>query len=192
MARPTKAQVEARSVEAEARQLQAEAHQLKMKRYKRQESKRADLVQIDQNVVLYSLIGISAVVFVTSGVISFNGMTSVAEFVGSLPGWEWIRYMFFGGVEVAIIGFLGLYLLAGSREDADPKSVKLNFGVMVGLSMIAVFANMFHTFDFWKWNWVEPRMYAGVVLSTVIPLSFIFISKQLSDVVFAKAISLAK
>jgi hypothetical protein len=55
---------------------------------------------------------------------------------------------------------------------------------------IAVAANGFHTLDFWQYEWTNPQMWAGVILSIAAPVAIISASKMASRVVFAKAISL--
>jgi hypothetical protein len=88
--------------------------------------------------------------------------------------------------------FLVAYLVLASRMNESGQPEK-TFGAIVGMIMfggIAVLANAFHTFDFWEWNYLEPRMWAGTVLSVAAPIAIIAASKMASRVVFAKAIKL--
>lgn len=162
----------------------------KRKRYELQESKRAPKIQVDQKIILWTwLIGIAAA-FVSSAIVSFNGITSVATFVGLSQAWMGGLFFFF--IELMYLLFLIAYLVLASRIDEEGKSEKTG-GALIGMISfggIAVLANAFHTFDFWEWNWNEPRMWAGVILSIAAPIAIISASKMASRVVFAKAIKL--
>jgi hypothetical protein len=61
---------------------------------------------------------------------------------------------------------------------------------MIAFGGIAVLANGFHTLDYWNWDTLEPRMWAGVILSISAPIAIISASKMASRVVFAKAIKI--
>jgi hypothetical protein len=163
-----------------------------IERYERQESKRAVPVQIDQPGTLYVLIALSGVTFLSSAALVANGTIAVAEFIGLAYGW--MGWLAFGAVEVVILAFLLGYLVIGSKSDpitgAPRTDGRVWFGAMVAFSAITIFANAFHTLEFWDFVWVEPRMWMGVVLATAIPLSFILVSKMLASAVFAKAINI--
>jgi hypothetical protein len=160
------------------------------KRYEAQEAKRAPKIQVDQKIILWTwLIGILAA-FISSAVVSFNGITSVAAFVGLSQ--SWMAGLFFFFIELMYLLFLVAYLVLASRIDEDGKTEKTG-GALIGMIAfggIAVLANAFHTFDFWEWNYLEPRMWAGTVLSIAAPIAIIAASKMASRVVFAKAIKL--
>ncbi len=162
----------------------------KRQRYELQESKRAPKIQVDQKIILWSwLIGIGFA-FISSAIVSFNGITAVAQFVGLSQAW--MAGLFFFFIELMYLLFLVAYLVLASRmnESGEPEKT---FGAIVGMIMfggIAVLANAFHTFDFWEWNYLEPRMWAGTVLSIAAPIAIIAASKMASRVVFAKAIKL--
>jgi hypothetical protein len=162
----------------------------KRQRYELQESKRAPKIQVDQKIILWSwLIGIG-IAFLASAIVSFNGITAVAQFVGLSQAW--MAGLFFFFIELMYLLFLVAYLVLASRMQEDGKPEK-TFGAILGMLMfggIAVLANAFHTFDFWEWNYLEPRMWAGTVLSVAAPIAIIAASKMASRVVFAKAIKL--
>jgi vacuolar-type H+-ATPase subunit I/STV1 len=159
-------------------------------RYELQESKRAPKIQVDQKIILWSwLVGIG-IAFLASAIVSFNGITAVAQFVGLSQAW--MAGLFFFFIELMYLLFLVAYLVLASRMREDGKPEK-TFGAILGMLMfggIAVLANAFHTFDFWDWNYLEPRMWAGTVLSIAAPIAIIAASKMASRVVFAKAIKL--
>jgi vacuolar-type H+-ATPase subunit I/STV1 len=159
-------------------------------RYELQESKRAPKIQVDQKLILWSwLIGIG-IAFLASAIVSFNGITAVAQFVGLSQAW--MAGLFFFFIELMYLLFLVAYLVLASRMREDGKPEK-TFGAILGMVMfggIAVLANAFHTFDFWEWNYLEPRMWAGTILSVAAPIAIIAASKMASRVVFAKAIKI--
>ena len=160
----------------------------RMSLYEAQEKKRAKKIQVDQKVVLWSwLIGIG-IAFLASAVISFNGITSVAVFVGLSQAWMASLFFFF--VEVMYLLFLMAYLILASRVDNNGKQEKTTgaFIGMLSFGGIAVLANAFHTLDYWQYLWMEPRMWGGLVLSVSAPLAIISASKMASRIVFAKAI----
>jgi hypothetical protein len=158
--------------------------------YERQESKRAPKVQIDQNVVLWSWIVGIAIAFISSAIVSFNGITAVAVFVGlSQP---WMAGLFFFFIELMYLLFLVAYLVLASRLDENGKQEKTWTAIagMVAFGGLAVLANAFHTLDYWDWTYIEPRMWAGIILSVSAPIAIISASKMASRVVFAKSIKL--
>lgn len=158
---------------------------LKRERYEQQETKRAPRIQVDQVITLNSwLIGV-LVAFVASAVVSFNGITSVAAFVGLSAAW--MAYLFFFFIELMYLLFLVAYLLLESRDNEDSRGALAG---MIFFAAVAVLANAFHTFDYWDWAFTEPQAWAGVVLSVSAPIAIISASKMGAKVVFAKAMEI--
>jgi hypothetical protein len=159
------------------------------RKYEEQERKRAPKVQVDQRVVLLAWISSVVIAFVTSAVVSFNGITSVAFFVGLTQ--EWMASLFFFFVELMYLIFLVAYLILASRVDENGKPEKTAGAIwgMIFFAGVAVAANGFHTLDYWEWNFAEPRAWAGFVLSIAAPIAIISASKMASRVVFARAIA---
>lgn len=169
---------------------QRKAEKAKLDLYAKQESRRAPKVQVDQKIVLWTWIVGIITAFATSAVVSFNGITAVAEYVGlSAP---WMATLFFFFIELMYVLFLIAYLVLQSRidEDGNPERSGGAFWGMFLFGGIAVLANGFHTLDFWQYEWTNPQMWAGVILSISAPIAIISASKMASRVVFAKAIRL--
>jgi hypothetical protein len=169
---------------------QKKAERAKNALYAKQEARRAPKVQIDQGIILWTwIIGI-VIAFVSSAIVSFNGITAVAEYVGlSAP---WMATLFFFFIELMYVLFLMAYLVLRSRIDENGKPERSG-GAFWGMFMfgaIAVAANGFHTLDFWNYEWLNPQMWAGIVLSIAAPIAIISASKMASRVVFAKSIQL--
>lgn len=162
----------------------------KLDKYRAQELKRAPKVQIDQRIILWSWIAGIGIAFISSAIVSFNGITSVAAFVGLSQ--NWMAGLFFFFIELMYLLFLIAYLVLASRVDESGKKEKTWGAVfgMVTFGGLAVLANGFHTFDYWSWDWYEPRMWAGIILSVSAPIAIISASKMASRVVFAKAVEL--
>jgi hypothetical protein len=159
-----------------------------MSLYEAQEKKRAKKIQVDQRMVLWSwIIGIG-IAFLASAIVSFNGITSVAVFVGLSQ--SWMASLFFFFIELMYLLFLVAYLILASRVDNQGKQERTGGAMsgMISFGGIAVLANAFHTLDFWEWAWMEPRMWGGLVLSVSAPIAIISASKMASRIVFAKAI----
>jgi hypothetical protein len=158
--------------------------------YEKQESKRAPKVQIDQKMILWAWIVGIGIAFISSAIVSFNGITSVATFVGLSQ--QWMAGLFFFFIELMYLLYLIAYLVLGSRvdEDGTPEKTAGALWGMIAFGGIAVLANAFHTLDFWEYTWLNPQMWAGLTLSISAPIAIIAASKMASRVVFAKAISL--
>jgi hypothetical protein len=162
---------------------ETEADRVKRERYEKQEAKRAPKIQVDQVITLNSWLIAVMVAFVSSAIVSFNGITSVAAFVGLSVAW--MAYLFFFFIELMYLLFLVAYLILESREEEDSRGALTG---MVFFAAIAVLANGFHTFDYWDWAFSEPRAWAGFVLSVSAPIAIISASKMASRVIFARAL----
>jgi len=159
-----------------------------LQRYEIQESRRAPRIQIDQRVVLMGWITAVAIAFLSSAIVSFNGITSVAVFVGLSQAWMAPLFFFF--IELMYLLFLVAYLVLASRTDDEGKPERTRGAItgMIFFAGVAIAANGFHTLDFWQWDFAEPRAWAGVVLSISAPLAIISISKMASKIAFAQSV----
>jgi|TARA_R110000796_G_scaffold31916_2_gene84101 hypothetical protein len=162
---------------------EAKRDRAKRERYNAQEAKRAPKIQADQVITLNAWLAGVLIAFVSSAVVSFNGITSVAVFVGLSASWMAALFFFF--IELMYLLFLVAYLLLESRDDEDSRGALTG---MIFFAAIAVLANAFHTLDYWQWAYLEPRMWAGIVLSVSAPIAIISASKMASRVIFAKAL----
>jgi cation transport ATPase len=185
-----KSKTRRRKVKTAVESAQSKAENRKLEMYAKQESKRAAKVQVDQRLVLWAWILGIGVAFVSSAIVSFNGITSVAFFVGLSQ--DWMAGLFFFFVEIMYLLFLVAYLVLSSRIDENGKPEKTwgSIAGMIAFGGIAVLANAFHTLDYWEFAWLSPQMWAGLVLSVSAPIAIIAASKMASRVVFAKAIKL--
>lgn len=157
-------------------------------KYEAQELKRAPKIQVDQKIILWSWLIGTGLAFISSAIVSFNGITSVAVFVGLSA--DWMAGLFFFFIELMYLLFLVAYLVLASRVGEDGNAEKTRGAIvgMIAFGGLAVVANAFHTFDYWNWAWTEPRMWAGTILSVAAPVAIISASKMASRVVFAKSV----
>lgn len=153
-------------------------------RYEAQEQKRAPRFQIDQRGTLITNLTIAVVALITSGVISFNGITSIAPLIGL--SFDWQAYLLFGFVEALIVYFTINYLVRASRPDDGGYG---DFAGLITFSAIAIAGNFWHTATFHDWS-LTPDMWAGVILSVTAPVSVVWITKSASATLFAKAVHL--
>ena len=158
--------------------------------YRIQESKRAAKIQVDQKFVMFAWLAAVGIAFIASAIVSFNGITAVAGFVGLSA--TWMAGLFFFFIELMYLIFLVAYLILASRvdENGKPESTWGSLLGMIAFGGIAVAANAFHTLDYWQWDITNPQVWAGIVLSIAAPIAIISASKLASRVVFARAISL--
>jgi hypothetical protein len=158
--------------------------------YRIQESKRAAKIQVDQKFVMFAWLAAVGIAFIASAIVSFNGITAVAGFVGLSA--TWMAGLFFFFIELMYLIFLVAYLILASRvdENGKPESTWGSLIGMIAFGGIAVAANAFHTLDYWNWDITNPQVWAGIVLSIAAPIAIISASKLASRVVFARAINL--
>lgn len=171
--RPTNAELAVKAEQARLRE-----------RYEAQEKRRAPRFQIDQRGTLYTNLGIAIVALITSGIISFNGITSIAPLIGLT--FDWQAFLLFGFIEALIVYFTLNYLVRSSRPDDKGYG---DFAGLIVFSAIAVAGNFWHTASFHDWS-LTADMWAGIVLSVTAPVSVIWIMKSASSTLFAKSVRL--
>lgn len=168
----------------EIKDIQKRVREQKIQRYERQETKRATRMQIDQNVTLWLLVGLAAVTFVTSAILTAAGTVDVAIESMQLPA-PWMALLVFGAIEVAILVFLLVYILRGSRG----QSAGHWFFAMIGAASVTVAAQIYHVARGHNFDLTNPDLYAGTILAVVIALSFVLVSKAVAGSVFSESMS---
>lgn len=170
--------------------LRAQAHDLKIDNYVKQETSRAPQIQIDQRRTLLLLGILAAVMFIATAVLSADGTigaATAAKFATPIFG-----YILFGSVEVAILVFLLVYYILGSRMDYDGKretSIQW-FWAMLIASAISVSLSGYHVLTAYNFAWGEVGLYVGVVIRVVVTVFFVLVSKAIAKVLFAKSVNL--
>jgi hypothetical protein len=156
--------------------------------YDKQEAKRAPQFQIDQAFTLWLLIGLAAVMFIATAVLTADGTigaaTSARYFTPALG------YVLFGSIEVAVLVFMLLYYVRGSRVDYDGKRVSSWqwFAAMVAASVAAAGLSIYHVMDLYGFDLSSGEMWVGVGIRTITSVFFVLVSKGLASVIFAKAV----
>ena len=172
MPRPTKMQLVNRH-QQDARITQFEA----------QESKRATRIMADTTPVLWLLLVLSTIALLTSFVFSYFALVEVA--VWMRPPQEWLTLLVPAFVELVIILSAIDYMVDRSRGNSG----RVPFAAMVAFSTLAVIGNAAHTFYEWVKDGPVPwEGWLGVGLSAIVPLVVVYISKRLTQVVFAEPI----
>ena len=153
--------------------------------YEAQEAKRATRIMSDTGPVLWTLLILSAIALLTSFVFSYFALVEVA--VWMKPPQAWLTLLVPGFIELMIVLSAIDYMVDTSRG----KSGRAPFWAMIGFSAIAVVGNAAHTF--YEWIILGPvpwEGWIGVGLASVVPLVVVYISKRLTQVVFAEPIVL--
>ncbi len=158
--------------------------------YAKQEEARAPQFQIDQRVTLWLLSGLAAVMFIAAAVLTADG--TIGSSVAARFAWPWMGYLLFGVFEVAILVFMLLYYVRGSRVDYDGQRVSSLhwFWAMVFASAVTVGASAYHVMDLYNYNFTSIDLWVGIGLRVIAALFFVLVSKGLAGVIFAKSISL--
>ena len=172
-----------------AQRLKKLQQELLHKRYMAQESKRAEQIQIDQKGTLWLLGSLAVVTFITTAILTADGTigsAATARFFAPEFG-----FLLFGAIEVAILAFMLMYYVQGSRVDPEtgkPLPALQWFVASVFSSGVAVAASVYHVLELYDFDWSDPNLYVGAALRTVAALFFVLISKGVATVLFAKAI----
>ena len=174
MPRPTKSQ-----------QIQRDQRDRLVAQYEAQEAKRATRIMSDTTPVLRTLLILSAIALLTSFVFSYFALVEVA--VWMRPPQTWLVFLVPGFIELMIVLSAIDYMVDQSRG----KKGRVPFGAMIGFSIIAVIGNAAHTFYEWIIEGPVPwEGYIGIGLAAIVPLVVVYISKRLTQVVFAEPIVL--
>lgn len=189
-----KADLEAQRVEAALARAKAERRADQAKRvhelYVLQEKKRAPQFQIDQRGTLILLASLAAVMFVTTAVLTADG--TIGSSVAAQYAFGWFGFLLFGAIEVAILVFLLVYYVSGSRINHDGTPVRATqwFVAMIVASVVAVAASVYHVLNLYSYEWTSIDLWVGVGLRLTTTVFFVLIAKAVAKVLFATAVRL--
>ena len=189
-----KADLDTKRVEAALAQAASERKAEQAKRvhdlYVVQEEKRAPQFQIDQRGTLILLASLAAIMFVTTAVLTADG--TIGSAVAARYAFPWFGFLLFGAIEVAILVFLLVYYVRGSRIDHDGTPVKAAqwFVAMIAASIVAVAASVYHVVDLYSFDWTSVDMWVGVGIRLTTTVFFVLVAKAVATVLFAKAVRL--
>lgn len=162
--------------------------------YAKQEEKRAPQRQIDQSFVLWLLIGLAALTFVTTAMLTADGTIGAAASARfAVP---WFSYILFGAFEIAILAFMLMYYVLGSRVETsgkrEGKPVRAGqwFFAMIVTASLTVSLSVYHVLDLYNYDFTSVDMWFGIGIRLAVAVFFVLISKGIAGVVFAKAIRL--
>ena len=172
-----------------AERIRRKQEELKLQRYLKQEQKRAEQVQIDQKGTLILLSVLGVVTFLTTAVLTADG--TIGSAATAQFAYPWMGFLLFGAIEVAILAFMLLYYVKGSRVDLEtgkPQTAVQWFVASVFASAIAVAASVYHVAELYEFDTTNPDLWVGAALRTVVAVFFVLISKGLASVIFAKSL----
>lgn len=158
--------------------------------YDAQERARAPQFQIDQRGTLYLLAGLAVVTFLTTAILTADGTIGAAA--SARFAFPAFGFILFGAFEVAILAFMLMYYVLGSRVDYDGNRIKSVqwFVAMVVTSAITVLLSLYHVLDLYEYEWLSVDMWVGIGIRVAVAVFFVLVSKGIATVLFARAVSL--
>lgn len=158
--------------------------------YVKQEQARAPQFQIDQRPILWLLVTLAAITFVTTAILTADG--TIGSAAAARYAEPWMGFVLFGAVEVAILAFMLIYYISGSRLEYDGTRTKSGrwFFAMIVASAVAVGLSVYHVLDLYEFDWLSVEMWVGIGIRLVTAVFFVVLSKGIASVLFAKAVQL--
>ena len=168
--------------------IRAQQRERKMELYEKQEVKRAPQFQIDQKPTLWLLAILAGVMFLTTAALTADGTIGAAA--SARYEVEWFGYLLFGAIEFAILTFMLIYYLKGSRVDYDGEQENATwwFVGMVAASAVAAGLSVYHVLDVYNFDLSSVEAWVGIAIRLTTTIFFVLISKGIASVLFAKAV----
>lgn len=168
--------------------LRAEQKDRVHQQYVTQEQKRAPQFQIDTVVTLVILGVMGLIMFLATAILTADGTIGAAE--SAKYAVPWFGYVLFGSIEVAILVFLLVYYVRGSRIDyeGNPVEARQWFVAAIAGSVVAVGLSAYHVLDEYNFDWSNGAMYVGIAIRLTTTIFFVLISKAVATVLFARAV----
>lgn len=189
-----KAELDAKRVEVSLLQATTSRKSEQAKRvhekYVVQEERRAPQFQIDQRGTLILLASLAGIMFITTAVLTADG--TIGSAAAARYAFPWFGFLLFGAIEVAVLVFLLVYYVRGSRINYDGTPVKAAqwFVAMIVASIVAVGASVYHVIDLYAYDWASIDMWVGIGLRLTTTVFFVLVAKAVATVLFAKAVRL--
>jgi hypothetical protein len=170
--------------------IRAQQRERKFDVYDKQEAKRAPQFQIDQSPILWLLISLAAVTFITTAMLTADGTIGAAA--AAKFSVDWFGFVLFGVFEVATLAFMLMYYILGSRVDYEGKRVKSAqwFVAMVAASAITVGLSAYHVLDLYNYDLTNIDVWVGISIRVVASIFFVLVSKGIATALFAKSVQL--
>jgi hypothetical protein len=159
--------------------------------YEAQESKRSPQFQIDQRGTLLLLIGLAVFTFLTTAALTADG--TIGASISARFAFEWMGYLLFGAFEVAILAFMLMYYVRGSRIDiltGERMRAGQWFFAMVAVSALTVGLSAYHVMDLYDYEWSSIDMWFGIGIRLAVSTIFVLVAKGIAGVLFARALDL--
>jgi hypothetical protein len=153
----------------------------RQERFLEQEERRATRLLPDTNGSLVIALLLATVALLTSFVVSYFTLVSVASWM-RLP-WDGLDFIVPGFIEVMILFGTYDYIITRSRGNNGI----VPMASMILFSLLAVVGNASHTISEWQADGEVPWFgWIGVTMSAFVPFVVVYISKRLSTLVFVE------
>jgi len=153
----------------------------RQERFLEQEERRATRLLPDTNGSLVIALLLATVALLTSFVVSYFTLVSVASWM-RLP-WDGLDFIVPGFIEVMILFGTYDYIITRSRGSNGI----VPMASMIIFSLLAVVGNASHTISEWQADGEVPWFgWIGVTMSAFVPFVVVYISKRLSTLVFVE------
>lgn len=153
----------------------------RQERFLEQEERRATRLLPDTNGSLVIALLLATVALLTSFVVSYFTLVSVASWM-RLP-WDGLDFIVPGFIEVMILFGTYDYIITRSRGNNGI----VPMASMILFSLLSVVGNASHTISEWQADGEVPWFgWIGVTMSAFVPFVVVYISKRLSTLVFVE------
>lgn len=159
--------------------------QQRIREFEQQESRRATRIMVDTTPSLIFALILAGTGLLTAFIVSYSTLVAVA-------GWmqleqAWLAYIVPAFIEAMIVFSTIDYIIARSRG----ASTSAPFAAIAGFSAVAVIGNLAHSLNGWMEQGEIPWYgYVGILISALVPLVVVYLSKRLASLVFSEPIQL--
>lgn len=131
----------------------------------------------DSIPVLFSAVGMVALLMVSSFAVSFSGIYAVSAWTGLPVYLQWLPALF---IDAAILAYTISLIVFKARGESTWKTT---LG-LVGFAAISVVANASHTLFFWDGALVDFRSWMGVIITASAPIAVLLASEEITRLAF--------
>lgn len=131
----------------------------------------------DSIPVLFTAVGMVAILMVSSFAVSFSGIYEVSAWTG-LPAYlQWLPALF---IDAAILAYTISLIVFKARGESTWKTT----AGLAGFALISVVANASHTLFFWDGSLGDLRAWMGIVITASAPIAVLLASEEITRLAF--------
>jgi hypothetical protein len=131
----------------------------------------------DSIPVLFTAVGMVAILMVSSFAVSFSGIYSVSAWTGLPVYIQWLPALF---IDAAILAYTISLIVFKARGESTWKTTV----GLVGFAAISVVANASHTLSFWDGTLADYRAWMGVIITASAPIAVLLASEEITRLAF--------